>query len=172
MKHISEIDRKKLEKLFNDGAARVGEKPEHWINGSDESISYCYGCAEKEIERLKKENQQEEYFIDGGWGHAGDSQAFCETCGATLNNDYTQTACEEEVSHFLENGFDIKSDMDCLSMSKVICSAGWGSCDGKDIQFYNDLHKLCRAILEGSEFVAGAEVRVKDKIPVKATQIN
>ena len=149
MNHISEPDRKKLEKLFNDGAAMVEEEPEHWINGSDEGISYCHECAEKEIERLEKENPEEEYFIDGGWGSSSDSQAFCETCGSVLNNDYTQTACKEEVSHFLENGFDIKSDLCCLSMSKVICSAGWGSCDGKDIEFYDDLHRLCRQILEG-----------------------
>lgn len=148
MNHISEPDRKKLEKIFNDRAAMVDEKPEHWISGSDEGISYCSECAEKEIERLKKENPEEEYFIDGGWGTDGDSQEFCETCGAVLNNDYTMTACKDEVRHFFENGFDIKSDMDCLSMSKVICSAGW---EGDDENFYNALHKLCRRILKGGD---------------------
>ena len=84
---ISEPDRKRLEKIFNAGADRVDEKPEDYINGADVSKSYCCDCAEKEIERLQKENPEEEYFIDGGWGLTGDSQEFCETCGAVLDND-------------------------------------------------------------------------------------
>ena len=148
MKYISEPDRKRLEKLFDDGAARVDEWPEHWINGADEGISYCYECAGKEVERLTKENPGDEYFIDGGWGTEGDSQAYCETCGHILDNSFTQCACRGEVDHFLEYGFDINSDVDRLSMSKVIMSAGWESHNGEDIGFYGALHKLCWKILE------------------------
>ncbi len=42
-----------------------------------------------------------------------------------LDNDFTQYACETEVDHFLEHGFDVESGDDCLAMSKVISSAGW-----------------------------------------------
>ena len=153
-KYIPEQDQDRLEKFFNDGAKGVEEHPEHWISGGDGGISYCYECAIKEVERLSKENPDEYYSVDGGWGNCnGDSQAFCEDCGRLLDNDFTQYACETEVDHFIEYGFDIESGDDCLAMSKVISSAGWRPItkSDPDIEFYGKLHRLCRKILKSTE---------------------
>jgi len=151
--YISEQDQGRLEKLFNDCAEGIEEHPEHWIAGCDGGLSYCYECAAKEVARLSKENPDEEYSIDGGWGDCdGDSQAFCEDCGKLLNNDFTQYACETEVEHFLEHGFDIDNGYDCLSMSKVISSSGWQPYSpGDEVEFYDNLHRLCRRILESTK---------------------
>jgi len=147
--YISEQDREWLEKVFSVGAECVEEFPEHWIAGGDDSgLSYCFVCAEKEVARLSKKYQTEEFVVDGGWGdYIGDSQAFCEDCGKLLDNDFTQYACEMEVDHFLEDGFDFECGDDCLSMSKVISSAGWEPISHNDLNFYNNLHELCNRIL-------------------------
>ena len=149
IKFISKQNRAWVEKIFSEVSECVEEWPEYWIGGSDDqSLSFCFECAEKEVRRLSEKFPNDEFFLDGGWGIAGDSTPFCETCKKRLENEFTTTACEEEVEHFLEYGFDIDSGDDCLSMDKIISSAGWEPLpDDKDIDFYNSLHRLCRSIL-------------------------
>jgi len=148
-KYITEPEREWLEKIFSDGSECVEEFPEHWVYGGDGGISYCLECCEKEADKLSKKHPDEEFSVDGGCGTSGDSQAFCESCGKLLNNDFTQYACETEVDHFLEHGFDFACGDDCLSMSKVISSAGWEPYPhDANLGFYNSLHRLCRKILE------------------------
>jgi hypothetical protein len=48
-------------------ANSIDPKPEHWINGYDEGISFCRPCAEKKIAELKAKAPAEEYTLDGGW---------------------------------------------------------------------------------------------------------
>ncbi|MCP5006876.1 MAG: hypothetical protein GY941_23460 [Planctomycetes bacterium] len=149
-KFISEQDQHWLDKVFARGAICVEEWPEHWIGGSDDqSQSYCYDCAEKEVDRLSKKFPDDYFWVDGGWGVEGDGTPFCETCQRQLSNEFTQYACETEVDHFLEYGFDFECGNDCLSMEKVILSAGWEpiSVRDSDTKFYNNLHRLCRRIL-------------------------
>ena len=154
IKYISEQDQDWLEVVFNRGADCVEEHPEHWIYGGDGGLSYCLECCGKEVKRLSKEHPENEYSVDGGWGHAaGDSQAFCEDCGKLLDNDFTQYACETEVEHFLEYGFDYECGDDCLSMSKVISSAGWASYSNSNPEFYANLHRLGQRILEDLESI-------------------
>lgn len=148
---ISKENRDWLEKIFSEVAECVDEWPEHWIGGNNNQDccdSFCFECAEKEVKKLSKKFPDEEFIVDGGWGTEGDSTPFCETCKKRLENEFTTTACEEEIEHFLQHGFNIDSGDDCLSMEKIISSAGWEPYpDGKDIDFYNDLHRLCRSIL-------------------------
>ena len=40
--YISVSNREKLEVLFDAGEAKVPSEPEHWINGADEGLSYCF----------------------------------------------------------------------------------------------------------------------------------
>ncbi len=157
MKRLSEEEKKWLEKILLDGAECVDEYPEHWVNGADDSESYCYECCGKEVERLEKKYPEEDFFIDGGWGIDGDYTPICKDCEKQLINDFTNSACKEEVEHFLDCGFDIECGADCLSVLKIISSAGWEhrTSDKKDFLynyclpavFYEDLHKLCRQIL-------------------------
>ena len=143
-------DRKKLEKIFSDGAEKIEEYFEHWISGyvgDGGGLSYCLECAEKEVEKLLKEYPDEKFEVDGGWGGKSDIQEVCEGCNKVFDNSYTQTACENEVAHFLEHGFDPTDNAACLSMNKVIDSAGWGPPTGENIKFYDDLHRLCQQIL-------------------------
>ncbi len=153
---IPEVDREKIEKLFDEGANRVSSEPEHWIHNADEGLSYCYECCEKEVKRLLKENPDGEYCVDGGWGTEGDSTPFCEICGKLLENSLTDYGCESELEHFLAYGFDLCDD-NCRAMSEVIVGRGWepwkdqiyrNKFDKKsDLQYFTDLHKLCKQIL-------------------------
>ena len=145
---ISKSDQKKLETLFNAGAEKVESETEHWISGADESLSYCYDCAFKEVEQLLKKNPSGEYIVDGGWGIEGDSTPFCEICDKLLENTLTDYGCESEVDHFLDHGFDPKSDDDCRAMSEVISSKAWEPCENEDIEYFDNLYKLCERILE------------------------
>ncbi|MEA1885069.1 MAG: hypothetical protein U9N62_11205 [Thermotogota bacterium] len=153
MKFISEKDQEKLFKMFEDGAQgiKVALLPEHWAHGGDEGLSYCLKCCKKEVAQLRKEDPEnkDDYYVDGGWGTEGDSIAFCETCEALLDNSLTDYGSEEEVRHFLEHGFDVNNEYDCYSMTRVICGHGWRPWDDKesDLNFYEDLHKLCKRIL-------------------------
>ena len=60
----------------------------YWITGRgyDQSLSYCYNCARKEVEALNQEigKGYEKYIIDGGWGVEDEHSCFCEKCGKSL----------------------------------------------------------------------------------------
>lgn len=84
--------------------------PMHWIRGSDQGISWCSPCANKEIRRLKKEHPGKEFYLDGGWATEDDSQQFCEGCSRELDNTYTDYAIESELDHFEENGIGGPAD--------------------------------------------------------------
>lgn len=149
---LSEADRSRLDALFLAGWEKTPADDEHWIHGVsedyDEGLSYCYECAEKEIEKLQKEKPEGEWILDGGWGSEGDSTPFCEQCGKLLSNTLTAYGCEEEVDHFLRDGFDPKSDDDCRSMYEVISALGWDAGEIEKYREYVDrLHTLGRAIL-------------------------
>ena len=155
--YVSVSDREKLEKFFDEGASRVPSESEYWIHGADEGLSYCLECCEKEVKRLLRKNPKEEYCVDGGWGVERDSTPFCEDCGKLLENTLTDCGCGDEIEHFLLYKFDLKSDDDCRAMSEVLSACGWepfvGECyrdeyDKKsDLDYFDDLHKLCKIIL-------------------------
>lgn len=153
-KYISKAEQEKLKKLFNDGACRVQSEPEYWIHNADEGESYCHECCEKEVERLLKEDPDGEYCVDGGSGNVeGDYTPFCEKCNKRLENTLTDCGCEDEIRHFLENGFDPQDDYDCRAMSEVIGAREWEpfditDCEKSDLLYYAGLHKLCRLISE------------------------
>lgn len=134
LQDISEVDAKaegitkeRLEDLLKHTAARCKTTEEYWINGSDESLSYCEPCALKRIQELKKEHPSEadEFCLDGGWGIEGDSTPFCETCGARLENHLTDYGAEQEFEHFLEHGCDLRSPDDCYSLLQAADSQMW-----------------------------------------------
>ena len=106
-------------------ASRYATKPEHWIHGGDEGLSYCYECCEKEVAKKLKAEPTGDYSVDGGWDNEGDSQAFCEDCGHALSNSFTQYACESEIEHFLENGIDFNCPSDAYSMERILGSTTW-----------------------------------------------
>jgi len=146
-----------LHDLFNAGAARINDEPEHWIGGADEGLSYCYKCAKKEVAKLLKKEPDAEYCVDGGWGSDSDGTPFCEICQKLLRASLTQYGCSSEVAHFTENGFNAQSDMDCYCMERVISSSGWRpyTFDGEETyrtkekeKYFKDLHALGRRILD------------------------
>ena len=156
---LSDEEKARIEKIFSEGAAKVATKPEHWVHGGDEGLSYCYDCCEKQVEALLKEKPDDDICIDGGWGTDGDSLEFCEDCGHRLYNTPTQYCCESELDHFEEHGFDPASEDDCYSMDAVVCGGGWGPYEdlpGTDFErrkrheYYARLHAFCRKILESN----------------------
>ena len=64
----------------------------YWITGRgyDQSLSYCYNCARKEVEALNQEigKDYEKYIIDGDWGVEDEHPCFCEKCGKPLLFDF------------------------------------------------------------------------------------
>lgn len=119
---------RQVETLLAPCAAKYEVKSEHWIHGFDddydESESYCYDCAEKRIAELVKESPGNEYRIGGGYRSEGDSQAFCETCEAPLDNSFTTHAAHQELDHFEEHGLDLGNPCDCYSLLQVIAAEG------------------------------------------------
>lgn len=122
---LSDITEQFITDLVYPNAAKFTVEPEHWIGGDDESRSFCHECAEKEIANLEKAHPDEEYILDGGWGCESDSQPFCETCGKALSASFTTYACESEIDHFEDSGFDIDSPEDCYSMERIMGSCGF-----------------------------------------------
>jgi len=137
----------RLEEVFLAGAMLVTEENEHWISGYDEGLSFCYDCAHKKVEDLRRSDPDGEYDVDGGWGTDGDGTPYCETCFQRLDNTLTQYGCEAEVDHFLRYGFDPNYPYECDDMHKVIESGSWEPYFDKDKLYFDDLHKLCRIIL-------------------------
>jgi hypothetical protein len=154
---LSESEREQLDALFNAGAARMPAADEHWIHGYDESLSYCYKCANKELATLLEKEPNADYSVDGGWRMESDSTPFCESCAKLLDACLTSYGCEAELDHFTTYGFDPKSDDDCRAMSEVINSMGWEAHDfpheeehkkRSRAERFAQLYALCRAILD------------------------
>ena len=144
---ITKTERMRLEEIFLAGAMLITEEDEHWINGYDEGLSFCYPCAQKKVDELRKSDPDGEYCVDGGGGTDGDGTPYCETCGQRLDNTLTEWGCTEEVRHFLMYDFDPFSPYACDDMHKVIQSGGWEPIDGENESYFSDLYKLCRIIL-------------------------
>jgi hypothetical protein len=111
-----------LEDLIRDRAAAFDVKPMHWINGWDESVSFCRECAEKKITELKKKNPEDDCTLDGGWDTEIESLPSCETCGCDLDGDFLDSLCDEELTLLEENGFDLNSPGDCWTLDKILTS--------------------------------------------------
>lgn len=122
---LADVTESLIDGLILVNAARYETKPEHWIGGDDESLSYCRKCAEKEIRKLQKGKPKDTYFLDGGRGCESDGQPFCETCGDALAASFTTYACESELDHFEDYGIDLDSPGDCYSMERIMGSVGF-----------------------------------------------
>jgi len=144
---ITKTERFRLEELWLAGAMQVSEEDEYWISGHDEGESFCYPCAEKKVDELRKSDPDGEYDIDGGFSTEGDDTPSCETCGQRLDNTLTQGGCTEEIRHYLMYGFDPFCPYSCDDMLKVLGSSGWEPIDGENESYFSDLYKLCRIIL-------------------------
>lgn len=148
VKRLTDKQCSHLERLFNRMGAKVETWPEHWISGNDydESLSYCYGCAKKEVATLG-----DEYTIAGGYRIESDDLPTCEKCERRLEASLTDWGCKDLVDGYLGYGFNPKSPDQCLDMAEVITSTGWSelSISKKDQSaYFNDLHELGRKILE------------------------
>jgi len=126
---LSRRAKKWLGKRINEQAEKVEQKVEHLVCDIDGEVrSYCYKCAQKEVERLSKKYPNKEFYIDGGWGHDNDYQVFCERCDAVLDNSYTETACDEDFNFFSKTSttWDWDDVYDCMSVSKILDALeGW-----------------------------------------------
>lgn len=103
---------------------RLQIETEHWVHGSDEGPSYCWDCATKEVERLKADDPEGDYCVDGGWGGENDGPRDCETCGVALDHGYTDHACVEEIEHCELYGLDLRSPSACYGMRRVLDAGG------------------------------------------------
>lgn len=124
---ISEADQERLEALFRFGATAHPALPEHWVAGgdSDESISYCLECAEKEIASRLTTEPHVELFVNGGWRDESDYVPHCETCGRLLVSGLTNYGAEQELDHFIANGFNADDNGHCRALYDVVSSIGW-----------------------------------------------
>lgn len=161
--YISEADQAKIEEFLEAGSSNIKIRNEYWIGGGRGGEvcgeSYCYDCCRKAINQLRKKDltKKEIYFVDGGWETESDSIRFCTSCRVLLATTFTDCGSEDEVDHFLQNGFDVKDELDCYSLGLAIFGRGWRPWADKifenksemenDAHYYQNLHKLCRIIL-------------------------
>jgi hypothetical protein len=109
----------RLEDLIRPRAAEFDVKNLHWIHGYDESLSYCRECAEKEVAKLLKEEPDEDYFVDGGWGSEVESYPTCEECYCVLDGSFLDSLCSEEL-YYLEQDFDINNPENCHILWQIL----------------------------------------------------
>jgi hypothetical protein len=85
--------------------SQIDPENARWISGGDcdQSLLYCYTCAVKEVAKLKKQDPEAEFIVDGGWGTEEDGNCFCDACGVYLASNYTDNAVAEELQHWEEN---------------------------------------------------------------------
>ena len=133
----------RLQDLIGPCASKYKVVPEHWIHGWDEGLSFCFQCAEKKVAELLKEEPDEDYLVDGGWGSEGDSEAFCETCERALDNSFTDYAAASALDYFEESGVDLSDPSDCYVLLECIDALGSGN---QELQ--QRLEKLAVSILE------------------------
>lgn len=168
---ISREDQERLERLFDDATGRINIKTEHWLEfdgtemsledfGVDAATSFCRPCSQKFIESQEAEHQSS-FTTCGGYATEHDSAPFCEDCGVMLYHTLTDYGIEQELEHFLDHGFRLRSDDDLASMSTVIASMAspyWdidivpliAQGDSKarsEISLYRDLNQLGRRLL-------------------------
>ncbi|HDS1633519.1 TPA: hypothetical protein QEL43_003182 [Stenotrophomonas maltophilia] len=69
-----------------------------WLGGddTDQGVSYCRDCAQKEVDAGRAE------FVDGGWSQDNDCPASCETCRAQLQYDLTEYGIEQELEGMMK----------------------------------------------------------------------
>lgn len=140
MANLSKQERKQFEKLIRQSAARYEVQPEYWINGDDDSLSYCYDCAVKRVAELQAmvspadPETAEEYHVGGGYGWDDDSRAFCETCQTPLDTTFTDYGCEQELDYFEEDGLVLTSAEDCYSFELILATCFW---DGHETERIN-----------------------------------
>ena len=108
-------------RLLEPLAAGYDVKPEHWVGGGDEGLSYCRDCCLAEVAKLGSDDLR----LDGGWVGECDAAPFCETCQHPLDYTLTDYGVEEELNHFEEYGFDLDSPGDACALLKVFSSAYW-----------------------------------------------
>lgn len=124
-KRTQEITEHLIESLVYPVSAKHETKPMHWVGRGDEGPSYCLECCEKEVARIDAEKPEAGVIVDGGWVTECDGAEFCESCGAALDCSFTTYACESELDHFEECGFDLDSPVDCWSMERIMGSVGF-----------------------------------------------
>ena len=112
--------------LIAPAASKWESRPEHWISGGNEGLSYCPKCCRKEIRRLLKENPKGGYEIDGGWGTEGDRIPFCETCGVVLDNSLGEDGGKNELINLEEGKFDLASPDNCYTLREILSAQVWG----------------------------------------------
>ena len=150
---INEKDKKKLIDFFEAQSADLESQPEYWINGADEGLSYCLECCEEKVKQLQQEQPDQEFFVDGGsYSAEGESVASCMQCGKILENSLTNDGCEEEIDYFLEEGFDIESEIDCYTMTLIIESQGWEPIERTFISRYSSEEQIESEVKAGKEY--------------------
>lgn len=114
-----------MQSILSPAAARQKTKPEHWVHGGDESVSYCYKCCKKEVKRRLKEQPDREFQVAGGCGNEGDSTPFCDKCGVMLENTLTNEGASMEFDHFMENGCGQKCPIDAYCLLEAMREQSW-----------------------------------------------
>lgn len=70
-----------------------------WLGGddTDQGMSYCRDCAQKEVDARRAE------FVDGGWPQDSDGPVFCEACRTLLQHDLTEYGIAQQLEGMLQS---------------------------------------------------------------------
>jgi len=102
----------------------------YWLESSeidiDSNEEFCYSCAEKKVEELKKKYPDKDIYIRGGWSsNELDSCCHCLICGHILKYSLTPYGVKQELDHFEKHKFDITSAEECYHLDRVLESYAW-----------------------------------------------
>jgi hypothetical protein len=123
-----------LKKWVSDNYVEPDENA-YWIGGSnDQSLSFCKKCGKKEVKRLKKENPDGDFWLDGGWDfQENDVPTYCDACSKDLTFTPTNFCVEQEYEVWQDRGF---SKRDTFLLSQII--------DDDDFcKKYPELERIC-----------------------------
>ncbi len=113
------------------------------INNEDESIDYCFECAEKRKTELQKTSKEEIYVgeeINPDWS---DTTLLCDSCGERLKYCLSPEGKLSELEQFLSNDFDLNSKEVCYCLMAV-----FDDYKDEDIEIQKGLIKLAKLMRE------------------------
>ncbi len=120
----------------------------YWLSSEDceldQSMDYCFECAEKQAKILTAELKAEVY-VDGGYALDGnDTIALCEECGILLNYTLSASGVKSELDHYLKKNtkIDLNNEEECYSFIAIL------DCYNDYLSLNNRLLKLAKLILE------------------------
>lgn len=120
-------------------------KAYHWISSDHHEccFAYCWDCAKKISDEVKKEHLDDEVIIDGGWVTEEEDHAYCTTCGHLLR--YSLLPILIDVEWFNFDSFDPINKVAAFELQAMIEAISYEP--KKHPELYEKLVEVCKKVV-------------------------